>query len=55
MTAATRELLDKAYLASINFAGKVCLEMFHNGPSADSIDAWEALRDAYDKLQETES
>ena len=25
------------------------------GSSADRIDAWEALRDAYEKLQETES
>ena len=37
MTAAKRELLDKAYLASINFAGKVCLEMFHNGPSTINL------------------
>lgn len=54
MTAAQREACIQVVVRACEFTAAVHAEAHERGSSADRIDAWEDLKDAMEKLEETE-
>lgn len=55
MTVSQRLKLADAMSATSKLSTKMFLELKGLSPSSDRIDAWEDLKDAMEKLEETES